>query len=463
MISKDLAQHSKNPFYKVTIANVFCTIAIIVSSIGLFEITASLMFPFPMAVSGFVHTPNGRLYGWGFAPGQLVRTIDPDTGTNYVDRVNSRGWRDGEHNFQKPKGVFRIVVLGDSQTFGQIVAAQSVFSRVLEKNLQKKGANVEVINISYPGWGTDQQFQALKLEAIRYDPDLVIFHFVSNDIQDNLWHLDEGKFGRKKPFYFSVGKNGLADIHVNRRFEETWSHISRNQVISKSEILKRAWSLRQAWRERKKQENAKKIRFIPRQIPAIKNLLDRVDRTSALADFNSLITAGSFSKETFDKLIETHGLIEVRNPLWKMAQNTASFFVWAWSGASFDTGRLYMPKSRWDLYFSLMKSANAFANEHNIKIAVSVDHDRGLFDWYLNLGLFEDTKRTRSGFKENIRPLYEFLATEDIPSIPNKRQLTRATRDQHINADGNQALALNISDFVISQFPTLATETDALP
>ena len=87
----------------------------------------------------------------------------------------------------------------------------------------------------------------------------------------------------------------------------------------------------------------------------------------------------------------------------------------------------------------------------------------GLFDCYSSLGLFEDTERPRSGFKENIRPLYKFLETEGIPSIPNRRQLTRATRDQHINADGNPALPLNISDFILSQFPTLATESDPLP
>ena len=46
-------------------------------------------------------------------------------------------------------------------TFGAVVSDNNMYTRILENTLQSAGYNVEVINISYGGWGTDQELEAL--------------------------------------------------------------------------------------------------------------------------------------------------------------------------------------------------------------------------------------------------------------------------------------------------------------
>ena len=117
----------------------------------IFILELSLRFISPIAVSnvGFVDTINGKTYGWGFNPNALVRIEDPDTGKVTQDNVNNRGWRDRSRSLINKKNSFRILVLGDSLTFGFIVPRTGTFTQLLENKFLKRNLNVEVINISY--------------------------------------------------------------------------------------------------------------------------------------------------------------------------------------------------------------------------------------------------------------------------------------------------------------------------
>src|SRR5262249_30227954 len=95
-------------------------------------------------------------------------------------RTNSRGLRDREHAFQKPPSVTRIVVLGDSFTWGWGVNDDEVYPAVIESLLK----GVEVINLGVTAFGTRQEINYLKLEGLRYQPDTVIVGLCLNDIYD---------------------------------------------------------------------------------------------------------------------------------------------------------------------------------------------------------------------------------------------------------------------------------------
>jgi lysophospholipase L1-like esterase len=84
--------------------------------------------------------------------------------------------------------------LGDSVTFGAIVPAKKNYTRVLGDKLINNGYNVEVINIAYGGWGTDQELEALINEGLRFKPNLIIVQFCKNDITDNayFYYASEG-------------------------------------------------------------------------------------------------------------------------------------------------------------------------------------------------------------------------------------------------------------------------------
>ena len=100
-------------------------------------------------------------------------------------RYNKYGYRDYEYSLQKPQNVFRVLVLGDSQTFGHgIKKLEDTWVKKLEARLRKEGdgSEIEVLNISGPGWNSDTHLYALFADGLKFNPDLVILAYYHNDI-----------------------------------------------------------------------------------------------------------------------------------------------------------------------------------------------------------------------------------------------------------------------------------------
>jgi len=148
------------------------------------ELVLRFVFPIRVVTIGLQDAPKADRYGWALKPHQLIRILDPDTGAVYTDYANSEGWRDRERTIERRPNTLRILVIGDSVTYGAIVGQADTYTAILERKLQAKGVDAEVINISYGGWGTDQELEALTLEGLSYKPDLVILQFSTNDPAD---------------------------------------------------------------------------------------------------------------------------------------------------------------------------------------------------------------------------------------------------------------------------------------
>jgi GDSL-like lipase/acylhydrolase family protein len=98
--------------------------------------------------------------------------------------VNAQGQRDDvDRATAKPPGVLRVVVLGDSFTFGGKVPLDETFSRSLERRLGAldETRRAEVVNLAVPGYNTEQEVLSLKESGLAYDPDVVVVNFVLND------------------------------------------------------------------------------------------------------------------------------------------------------------------------------------------------------------------------------------------------------------------------------------------
>ena len=103
-------------------------------------------------------------------------------GTNQVE-LNSHGLRDDEIPYNKPAGEKRILVLGDSVTFGWGVSQGETFSDRLEYLLNElPGDRWQVINSGVNGYNTEQESTYLRIEGMRYSPDFVLLVYVSNDM-----------------------------------------------------------------------------------------------------------------------------------------------------------------------------------------------------------------------------------------------------------------------------------------
>lgn len=108
--------------------------------------------------------------GYQFDPGGRIRFTRPD-GKSFQVRVNAGGIRSNrEYDFAKPRGVYRILVFGDSQADGAFQPNELRFSELMEK----RNPALEVINLALPGVGTDQQLLNFEEVGVKYEHDLVL-------------------------------------------------------------------------------------------------------------------------------------------------------------------------------------------------------------------------------------------------------------------------------------------------
>ena len=107
--------------------------------------------------------------------------------------INSLGFRDEEFPEEKPEGVFRILVLGDSMTFGPAVSLERTYPKLLEQLLNESaaaGSHYQVINAGTSGYNTLQELATWRGAGVVLEPDLVIVGFCINDIDDPRRHVD---------------------------------------------------------------------------------------------------------------------------------------------------------------------------------------------------------------------------------------------------------------------------------
>ncbi|MBI2144018.1 SGNH/GDSL hydrolase family protein [Candidatus Woesearchaeota archaeon] len=122
----------------------------------------------------------------------------PDVHSQYLRKefthgvyINSKGLRDDERSYEKPDGVRRILMLGDSFTFGIGLKQNETIPGMLEHMLnsnRESPYSYEVINAGVGGYGTEQELIFLMREGLKYNPDIVLLSFYSNDPSDNLRH-----------------------------------------------------------------------------------------------------------------------------------------------------------------------------------------------------------------------------------------------------------------------------------
>ena len=117
--------------------------------------------------------------GWALRPN--LRDVPAFGGKTLSS--NSRGLRGArEYALDKPPGLNRIVVLGDSFTFGEDVGDDEAWPRRLEELMP----GTEVLNLGVHGYGHDQMLLYLREEGLKYHPDVVVVGFLPDDMERNV-------------------------------------------------------------------------------------------------------------------------------------------------------------------------------------------------------------------------------------------------------------------------------------
>lgn len=132
--------------------------------------------------------PDPR-YGFFHRRNFAQTVVRPWVNTTYVWHVaiNALGFRGPQPNLADTNAL-RVLLLGDSFTFGYGVEYEQTFGAILQSNLWAAGVTTIVFNAGVTGWGSAQQFlfAADYFELLR--PDVIVVTFCENDpIEDEIF------------------------------------------------------------------------------------------------------------------------------------------------------------------------------------------------------------------------------------------------------------------------------------
>lgn len=139
-----------------------------------------------------------ELFGMLQPDAKLMWSLQPSITSDYAGQkngytTNRLGLRYREVSIRKNPGVFRILSLGESTTYGYGVADNETYSQQLEALLNASDPDIDfqVINAGVPAWSSFQSLIYLKEEGIKFEPDMVLFYHEFNDYLPTSWRSSD--------------------------------------------------------------------------------------------------------------------------------------------------------------------------------------------------------------------------------------------------------------------------------
>ena len=152
---------------------------------------------------------NSRFQQYGIQMGEYVtgtvfKCIYPSNPRGYFDAnngvvmsVDRWGMRRREHETQQTPSAdtHRVLLLGDSFTFGVGVRDEDTFARGLEQKLNGSSSEkrVEVLNAAVQGYNTRDEVICLEGQWLAFEPELVLIVFYVNDAYNDSTILNNGE------------------------------------------------------------------------------------------------------------------------------------------------------------------------------------------------------------------------------------------------------------------------------
>ena len=184
-----------------------------------------------------------------YGPYQL-RRLRPNTTFRHTSAdgtwtftTNSQGFRDTrDWHYERTPGLGRVLVLGDSQAQGFECRQERTFSALLERRLRALGQPAEVLNCGVSGFGTAEQLAFFENEGVKYQPDVVVLAWFTNDADDSvktgLFAVRDGKLVEEKHEH----QPGVAVLDaINRWQAGRW--LSEHSYLY-SLLFNRLWDLK---------------------------------------------------------------------------------------------------------------------------------------------------------------------------------------------------------------------------
>lgn len=137
--------------------------------------------------------------------------LDPNRHIRTPVSISSLGMRGPERSVEKPPGVRRLVVLGDSFVQAFEVPWEETFYARLERRAEEAGRALQAFPMGVSGYGQAQQLLWFERAGARLEPDVVLLSvFLGNDVTDNsaAFHI-----GATRP-YFALREGELRVVET---------------------------------------------------------------------------------------------------------------------------------------------------------------------------------------------------------------------------------------------------------
>jgi hypothetical protein len=134
--------------------------------------------------------------------------------------INSLELRDDrEYDLEKGPKTFRILVLGDSVTFGHGAVSENTYPAIFERQLRawRHDVDWQVWNAAVPGYNTSQELAHLLQAGPLFKPDLVVIGFYPNDIVDNYTVVTPGRLAYGQNVITSFMRRHVYSIELYRK------------------------------------------------------------------------------------------------------------------------------------------------------------------------------------------------------------------------------------------------------
>ena len=147
--------------------------------------------------------------GYALRPGWKSRADRKEQASH-----NLLGFRGPEPTIPKPKGVFRVLCLGGSSTYGAgPTSDDSTYPARLEFHLNEMtGAKVEVVNLGVKGWTSTESLINLCLRGVELEPDLVLVYHATNDALAALWPEPKWDQSHYRRVWTEPGESALESL-----------------------------------------------------------------------------------------------------------------------------------------------------------------------------------------------------------------------------------------------------------
>jgi hypothetical protein len=199
--------------------------------------------PISSTTSAFQLSDNPKL-AYGYKPNYRA----PKDGFDYADDfpyINAHGFRDIERTIQKPAGVLRVALVGDSVVAGNHAGPKEKIIGNLLDTLG--GENIEVLSFGVAGYSLGGYIALIEDMALKFDPDLVVMLLV-----------DDFNWGQNA----EINREDLHNLWPLLAYAIKPSHLLRlftqNPVV-KSRILKPLIDLQHQRRMRRHEESVQQL------------------------------------------------------------------------------------------------------------------------------------------------------------------------------------------------------------